>query len=116
VITRLLLVSAASLIVAAAAPQSWFSTAPTVPPIISVRPQVLATPDTPPGFEPAPTPNRDTLSPVTKASKDASLAPGIFTRRDQYRGEGLDPANSAQIEQERRAKPGAGINLSMPLQ
>ncbi len=115
-IGRAVLISAASLLVTAAAPPSWFNTSPTVPPVISVRPQVLATPDTPPGFEPAPTPNRDALSPVTKASKDASLSAGIFTRRDQYRGESLAPGNSAQIEQERRAMPGAGINLSMPLQ
>lgn len=100
----------------AAAPSSWFNTSPTVPPVVSVRPQVLANPDTPPGFEPAPTPNRDALRPSSKASKDASLAPGFFTRGNQYRGEGLAPANSAQIEQERRALPGAGISLSMPLQ
>jgi hypothetical protein len=116
VIRRAILLCAAGLMLSAAAPQSWFNTSPTVPPIVSVKPQVLGTPDTPPGFEPAPTPNRDALRPVTKASRDASLAPGIFTRGNQYRGEGLAPSNSAQIEQERRAMPGAGINLSMPLQ
>ncbi len=71
---------------------------------------------TPPGFSPAPTPNDDASAPVTRASKDASVAPGFFTRRDQYRGEGLSPGSSAQTEQDRRAKPGAGFNLSVPLQ
>jgi hypothetical protein len=115
-IGRLAVMSAAGLMLCGAAPSSWFNTSPTIPPVVSVRPQVLATPDTPPGFEPAPTPNRDTSGPVIRGSKDASLTPGIFTRSNQYRGEGLAPSNSAQIEQERRTMPGAGINLSMPLQ
>ncbi len=70
----------------------------------------------PSGYTAAPTPNSDAQAPSTRASKDASLAPGFFSRRDQYRGEGLSPGSSAQIEQDRRAKPGAGINLTMPLQ
>ena len=70
----------------------------------------------PQGFTLAPTPNADSYAPVTRASKDASVAPGFFTRRDQYRGEGLSPGSSAQIEQDRRVRPGAGINLTMPLQ
>jgi hypothetical protein len=44
------------------------------------------------------------------------LAPGVFTRRDQYQGQALSPSSSVQSEQERRAKPGAGFNLTMPLQ
>jgi hypothetical protein len=116
VIGRGVLVIGAGLMLMAAAPQSWFNASPTVPPVVSVRPQILATPGTPPGFEPAPTPNRDAYGPVARASRDTSLTPGFFTRSNQYRGEGLAPSNSAQIEQERRALPGAGINLSMPLQ
>ena len=73
-------------------------------------------PSSPPGFTAAPTPNDDVYAPVTRASKDTSVAPGFFTRHDQYRGEGLSPGSSAQTEQDRRAKPGAGISLSMPLQ
>ena len=73
-------------------------------------------PTQPPGFTAAPTPNDDIYAPIARASKDASVAPGFFTRRDQYRGEGLSRGSSAQTEQDRRAKPGAGISLSMPLQ
>ena len=68
----------------------------------------------PPGYITAPTPNQDASAPQARASKDASVGPGIFTRRDQYRGEGLSPASSAQTEQDRKAKPGAGFKLSMP--
>ena len=116
-IGRVTLLSAMTWLVAAAAPSS-FNTAPLVPPVVSVSPQILAAPprSNPPGFEPAPLPNRDAAAPVTRASRDASISPGLFTRSNQYRGEGLAPANSAQIEQERRALPGGGINLSMPLE
>ena len=108
--------SLAGLMAVAAAPQSGFVTTPLVPPIVSVKPQVLATPSTPPGFAPAPLPDRDAMAPHTRASSEASVSPSIFTRRDQYRGEALNANSSAQIEQERRVSPGAGFNLLMPLQ
>ena len=68
-------------------------------------------------FAPAPLPNRDAARPTgPRASRAASLAPGMFTRSDQYHGEGLSVASSAQSDQEKRVKPGAGFNLRMPLQ
>lgn len=85
-------------------------------PIPSFTAQAPARVTAPQGYTTAPTPNDDAAAPVTRASKDTSLAPGFFSRRDQYRGEGLSPGSSAQIEQDRRAKPGAGFNLRMPLQ
>ena len=115
-IQRLVLLAGIAVMSMAAAPQSWFNTTPTIPPVVTVRPQTLRAPGTPPGFEPAPTPNRDASGPVVRGSKDAYVSPGIFTRSDQYRGAALSPADSAQSEQDRRAMPGAGINLSMPLQ
>lgn len=69
-----------------------------------------------PVFEPAPTPDRDNTGPTgPRASNDPTLAPALFTRRNQYRGEGFSPGSTAQEEQERRVKPGAGFNLRMPL-
>ena len=67
-------------------------------------------------YAPAPTPNRDVDAPAgPRASNDPRLTPMLFNRRDQYRGEALDPKSSSQIEQERRVIPGAGFNLRMPL-
>jgi hypothetical protein len=80
-------------------------------------PTTSPAPAAPPGYTAAPTPNADAYAPPPpKASRDASLAPGFFTRKDRNRGDGYAPSSSAQIEEERRAKPGAGISLSMPLQ
>lgn len=67
-------------------------------------------------YAPAPIPNRDMDAPAgPRASNDPRLSPTIINRRDQYRGEALDPKFSAQVEQERRLIPGAGFNLRMPL-
>jgi hypothetical protein len=82
----------------------------------SIRKPPPSMPPPPPGFTTAPTPDSDAFAPTVRASKDASVGPGIFNRRDQYRGEGLSSSSSAQIEQDRRVMPGAGIKLSMPLQ
>ncbi len=105
----------AGLLAAAASPPPNLS--PVVPmPSLTTRAPAPAPASAPPGYTAAPTPNDDIYAPVTRASKDASVSPGFFTRRDQYRGEGLSRGSSAQTEQDRRVKPGAGINLSMPLQ
>ncbi len=70
----------------------------------------------PPDYAPAPLPNRDLDGPLTpRASNAPSLTPSLFTRSDQYRGEGYNRGSGAQSEQERRVKPGAGFNLRMPL-
>ncbi len=70
-----------------------------------------------PSYDPAPTPNRDIDAPQgPRASNSAELAPSLFTRSQQYRGEGYSRGSSAQAEQERRALPGAGFKLRMPLQ
>lgn len=114
-ILRVTLLTGAALL-AGAAPPSGFSTNLVLPPIIAVRPQALGNANTPPGFQPAPLPNRDASAPRSRASKDASVSPGLFMRRNQYRGEGLSAADSAQSEENRRVQPGASLNLSMPLQ
>ena len=107
---------AAGLMVAGASPPPNLIPAAPLPSFTTRSSPPAPAPAAPPGFTAAPTPNDDVYAPVTRASKDSSLSPGFFTRRDQYRGEGLSPGSSAQAEQDRRAKPGAGISLSMPLQ
>jgi hypothetical protein len=85
---------------------------------IPVPPQPPGTTPSPPTgrFAPAPVPDRDMMGPaLPRASGEPSLAPSLFTRRNQYRGDAIDPASSAQAEQERNIHPGAGFNLRMPL-
>ena len=112
--TRGALLPLIALLTVAAAPYSSFTTLAPLPPFRQPPPPPPPV-VTPPGFTAAPTPG-DINAPVTPQSKDASVSPGFFTRRDQYRGEGISPDSSAQIEQDRRAKPGAGISLTMPIQ
>ncbi len=70
-----------------------------------------------PNYDVAPTPNRDIDGPqAPRASNSPELAPGLFTRGQQYRGEGYSPGSSAQAAQERRAQPGAGFKLRLPFQ
>lgn len=69
-----------------------------------------------PPFQPAPLPNRDLSTPqAPRASNEPSLAPTLFTTRTQFRGDGFSPGSTAQSEQERKLKPGAGFSLHMPL-
>ncbi len=70
-----------------------------------------------PNYDLAPTPNRDLDVPTSPRAKAApQLAPGLFTRSEQYRGEGFSAGSTAQAEQERRVRPGAGFKLRLPLQ
>ncbi len=89
-------------------------TAPSFP--IESSPAQRATP-TSPRFTPAPVPDQDAAAPSgPQAGRDAEIAPSFFTRRDQYRGAGYSTGSSSQIQQDRRAQPGAGVNLRVPLQ
>ena len=64
----------------------------------------------------APTPNRDIFAPSGPAAgNQATLAPGLFTRGRQSRGDGFLSGSTAQEDQDRRALPGAGFNIKMPL-
>lgn len=115
---RLLLPVIALPLLAAAPPQRWLSLA--VP--TNNSPLLPVAPDSPavvargtPSYEPAPTPNRDVRAPAgPRASNAPSLAPSLFTTKDQYRGDGFSPGSTAQSEQEKRIKPGAGFSLHMP--
>ncbi len=70
-----------------------------------------------PNYDPAPTPNRDIDAPQgPRAGNSPELAPSLFTRGQQFRGDGYSAGSTAQAEQERRARPGAGFKLRLPLQ
>lgn len=107
-----------ALLTTAAAPQSGGFSITTPGPVFNVAPERLGKSQPNAGYAPAPLPNRDAFGPaqIKPNSRNAELSPGFFTRADQYHGEGLSASNSVQSEQERRAKPGAGFNLTMPLQ
>ena len=65
----------------------------------------------------APTPNRDLYAPLApRAGTSPELAPSLFTRGRQYRGEGFSEGSTAQSAQDNKAQPGAGFKLRMPLQ
>lgn len=88
-------------------------------PLLPVPPTPPRGGPTPPGpsYDPAPTPNRDIDGPqAPRAGNSPELAPSLFTRGQQYRGEGFSAGSSSQVEQERRARPGAGFKLRLPLQ
>jgi hypothetical protein len=70
------------------------------------------------GFTSAPVPNSDAGIPFVKDrnAKQAQLAPNLFTPPGTgYRGEGYIPSSSADAEQQRKVKPGAGVALKVPL-
>jgi hypothetical protein len=65
-------------------------------------------------FQPAPLPNRDVELASPRASNAPSVGPSLFTRPDQYRGDGFAKGSTAQAEQEKRVRPGAGFSLRLP--
>ena len=71
-----------------------------------------------PSFTPAPVPDRDAALPIgPRAPKPSTeLTPGLFGRREQFRGDGFMSGSTAQSEQEKRTRPAAGFNFRMPLQ
>ena len=67
-------------------------------------------------YGPAPLPDRDLDLPGRVGDDRATtVSPTLFNRRDTYRGEGFSKGSSADAEQDRRARPGAGFKLKMPL-
>jgi hypothetical protein len=70
------------------------------------------------GFTKAPVPNSEAGIPFVKNpnAKQAQLAPNLFSPPGTgYRGEGYIPSSSADAEQQRKVKPGAGVSLKVPL-
>lgn len=86
-------------------------------PLLPVPPIPPSPAPTGPGYDLAPTPNRDLDAPAGPRTGTApELVPGFFPRGEQYRGDGYSAGSSAQAEQERRVRPGAGFKLRLPLQ
>ena len=103
---------AAATMLGGAGPTNSFSTNTPMP---SFTAPARPAPAAPQAFTTAPTPNQDVDAPTVRGSDATSVSPGLFYRHDQYRGEGLSANSSAQTQQDRRATPGAGINLVTPL-
>lgn len=114
---RLLVLPAFSLLLIAAAPQQrGFIVAVPEQPGFSFgnRPSTQSVPPAS-GLRPAPLPNRDVEGPAQeRAGTEAHVAPTVLQRSDTYRGEGFSRGSTAQAEQERRSKPGAGFNVKVP--
>ena len=84
--------------------------------------QTLPVPPRPPSappssaYAPAPLPNRDLEYGTAIPSRPGTqVSPSLFTRKDEFRGDGFGKGSTAQSEQERRVRPGAGLSLRMPL-
>ena len=89
---------------------------PPASPLLPVPATPRASP-APRDFQPAPLPNRDYEAPAgPRASNAPQVSPGLFTRKELYRGEGFSRGSTSESDTERRVKPGAGFNLRMPLQ
>ena len=114
---RLPVVCAATLLLSAAGPAKSFLTVTPLPDFgTSVRAKTSNPPPTG-DYTAAPTPNQDIGPPSPgKPSQDTSVAPGLFTPQNHTTGDGYLPTSSLQAATDSRARPGAGINLSMPLQ
>ncbi len=113
----LLCALALPLLAAAPAPRQFSFAPPDAGPGLSLGSPGLSlnTPTRGPVYEPAPLPNRDVSAPRTAAaSNEPSLAPTLFTNKNQFRGDGYSPNSTAQSEQEKRMRPGAGFSLHMP--
>jgi hypothetical protein len=101
----------------AASPSGSFVITTNDQPFVARPSHLNVTTIAPGGFTPAPTPNRDAVGPaLPRASNDASLSPDLFTRKEQYRGDGFAPNSTVQATEERHLQPAAGFNLKMPIQ
>jgi hypothetical protein len=98
----------------AAAPSGFSLQVPAPGSALPVPPQPPAA-GPPSLYQPAPLPNRDAELAPPRASNATTLAPSLFTRPDEYRGDGFSKGSTAQSEQEKRLRPGAGFSLKMPL-
>ena len=86
-------------------------------PLLPAPPARPGAPPDPRVFQPAPTPNRDLYAPLgPRASNAPELGPEVYSRKDSYRGEGLNSGASNEGSLDRRTKPAPGFSLHMPLQ
>jgi hypothetical protein len=82
--------------------------------------EALPVPPIPPeepltSYEAAPVPG-NVAAPVTpEGPRGAELSPRLMGPKQFYQGEGFLTGSTVQSEQQRKAKPAAGFNLTVPL-
>jgi len=68
-------------------------------------------------YEAAPTPGQIGAAPgAAQGPRGPELSPTLMTPKQFYQGEGFLAGSTVQSEQQRKAKPAAGFNLTVPLQ
>jgi len=68
-------------------------------------------------YEAAPTPGQIGAAPGgPQGPRGPELSPTLMTPKQFYQGEGFLAGSTVQSEQQRKAKPAAGFNLTVPLQ
>lgn len=72
-------------------------------------------PELPTQLDAAPTPNSVSAPVVAQAPRGAELMPTLMGPKQYYQGEGFLAGSTVQGEQQRKAKPAAGFNLTVPL-
>ena len=113
---RLLVLPVLSLaLLAAAPPQRGLFVAVPTDPSLGLGTAPRRTSPAPSGLQPAPLPDRTADGPARERSgTDPTVSPTLLQRSDTYRGEGFSRGSTAQAEQEKRFKPGAGFNVKVP--
>jgi len=66
-------------------------------------------------FQPAPMPDPDIEAPSGGGSRGASLAPALFSHKEEFAGDGFAPASNADYGLDHRRAPAAGLNWSVPV-
>jgi hypothetical protein len=73
-------------------------------------------PDMPSTLEAAPVPNSRLSAPVTAHARGPEVTPTVMSPKRIYQGEGFLAGSAMQSEQQRKARPAPGLNLTVPLQ
>ena len=110
----------AALLLAIALPATGTAAAPPMQvwqqlPVPPVPPSVVPLP--PAGlYAPAPVPNQDLRAPPPRPGPGGvKVSPKLYMPADRFGGDGYMPGTTIQSEQEKRLRPGAGFNFSIPL-
>lgn len=100
-------------LIAAAPPRRLTMTVPSNSFGSQTAPQASATPSR---YQPAPLPNRNFDGPASAGGPASpSLSPTMFTRSEQFRGDGYVSHSTAQVSEEHNFKPSVGFKLQVPL-
>jgi len=72
-------------------------------------------PEIPPLADAAPTPGTIAAPVAAPTPREATLMPTLMPPKQVYQGEGFLAGSTVQSEQQRKARPAAGFNLTVPL-